>query len=470
MAAAAAGVLALLAGLGVSLRQTAVAREERTLAERRLRDVQGLTNTLMFDVYDGIENMPGASAVRRNVIEKTSHYLDALAGQAGRDSSVRFSLADAYERLGTTQRNSPVEEGGGGDAALRSYARSRALREGLLRDYPDNEHALIGLVQVYTRIGSHLETVNRFPEALDMMQRAERMQQRLVALHPNDPSYSAGVPRRENNLGLALFLNHRVPEATVKMRGAAQGFALLAARDSSDWQSRRLLAMSLTVYDDCLLEQPGLSDSAAAVEHRALDIYRGLWLKRPQDLDLETRVADGYERLAQFEAIYGGAPDSAVAHIEIAQRMIEATAASDTADRELAVDALDGRVTRALVLVLAGHTASAEQAVTDVRPTYERWAARDTTDVHFREGLPTLSLASAFIDLAHARSAPPADRESAWRTAKVSLDGAARLYGRNQSSEGPSPTSEGIDRWLDRSMAECDSALRATPAGSRASR
>ena len=99
-AVAAAGVLALLVGLGVSLRQTALAREERALAEHRLRDVQALANTLMFDVYDGIENMPGATAVRRSVIEKTSKYLDALAQQAGRDSSMRFSLADAYERLG----------------------------------------------------------------------------------------------------------------------------------------------------------------------------------------------------------------------------------------------------------------------------------------------------------------------------------------------------------------------------------
>jgi non-specific serine/threonine protein kinase/serine/threonine-protein kinase len=462
VAAGAAGVLALLAGLGVSIRQTAVAREERSIAEHRLRDVQALAKTLMFDVYDGIENMPGATAVRRSVIEKTSQYLDALAQQAGRDSSFRFSLADAYERLGITQRNAEMAGEEASQASFRSFKKCRDLREGLLRDYPDNEHALLGLVQVYTRIGANDEMIDNLPEALEMMKRAEQAQQRLIDRHPGNAAYVAGMAKRKNNLGLALYYNNRIPEASAEMRLASEGFAALAARDSADWQSRRLLAMSLTVYGDCLFERASAADSAAMVERRALAIYDSLWKQRPTDLDLERRVADGHERLSQMYALHFGAPDSGIAHVNLAQHMIEAVAASDPSDHSLAIDAIDGRVTRALVLAATGHAAEASQLITATRPTYERWAAADTSDSHFRDGLPELYLAVALVDLERARAASRASGPAAWSTAQVSFARARKAYGFDAARRQPTGLIADLERWLERGSAQCDSALAVT--------
>jgi tetratricopeptide (TPR) repeat protein len=458
-------VLALLVAFGVSLRQTVVAREERVLAERRLRDVQALANTLMFDVYDGIENMPGATAVRRSVIEKTSTYLDALAQSAGRDSSVRFSLADAYLRLGITQRNAEASGESASQTSFKSFAACRAILEGLLREYPDNEHALLGLIQVYTRLGNSDEIVGRLPEALDMMTRAKQAQLRLIAKRPNDAGYAAGLPRRQNNLGLALYYNGRVAEASAELRQAAEGYTELAARDTSDWQSRRLLAMSLTVYSDCLIEQPASADSAMRVEYRALALYDAQWRRRPTDLDLQLRVADGHERLAQMFGLRFGVADSALVHVDLAQRMVEAVATSDPSDHSLSIDAMDGRITRALILATLGRVDEASRVIAATRPTYEKWAAADTSDTHFRSSLPELYLAQAIVDLEHARAAPTASRASAWRTAQASYKRAERAYGFDAARERPSGLMIDIKHALDRGRAECDSAVAAQSTG-----
>ncbi|MGH7740662.1 MAG: protein kinase domain-containing protein [Candidatus Eiseniibacteriota bacterium] len=463
VAAAAAGALALLIGLGVSVRETAFARHEGTLAERRLRDVQALANTLMFDVYDGIENMPGATAVRRSVIEKTSTYLDALAQSAGRDSSVRFSLADAYLRLGITQRNADMPGDVAARSSERSFAACRELLEGLLRDHPDSEHALLSLIQVYSRLGNSDEIVGRLGDALDMMTRAEAAQLKLIARHPGNAGYVAGLPRRQNNLGLALYYNDRIPEAAAKLRQASEGYAALAARDSSDWQSRRLLAMTLTVYGDCLQEQPAWADSALIVERRALALYDSLSKRRPTDLDLRLRVADGHERLAQMYALHLGIPDSGLVHINLAQRMVETVAASDPSDHSLAIDAMDGRVTRALVLAATGHVDEAARVIAVTAPIYEKWAAADTSDSHFKSGLPELYLAMAVVDLDHARSSSAASANAAWQKARGSFGRARRAYGFDLAGTPPSGLTGDLDRWIRRGTAQCDSALAAPP-------
>jgi non-specific serine/threonine protein kinase/serine/threonine-protein kinase len=459
VAAAALAVVALVGGLAVSLRETAVARHERALAERRLRDVQSMANTLMFDVYDGIENMPGATAVRQKVIEKTAGYLDALAVQAGRDSSVSFSLADAYERLGIAQRSSEAAGAGGNLAGMKSFERSLALRQELLREYPDNERALAGLIQSCTRIGAVEEVIDRLPAALEMMRQAARYNERLVTLHPGNAAYAAGLPKRHNNLGLALLYNERPAEAATELRQAAEGFAALAAKDTADWQQRRLLAMSLTVYGQCLSTTHGPADSVEAVERRALALYDALWHRRPEDLDLELRVADAHEQLAQIAAFQTHQNDTALAHVAIAQRMVEAVAARDPANRDRAVDAAGGRATQGLLLAMAGRFDEAGRILRGVAPQLERWAHEDSTDTRLQTTMPQLYMGLATVDLAKARAARGGGSASAWRTARASLQKADGLLARATRDATPGLFTRDEAKWIAAGLAACDSAL-----------
>jgi hypothetical protein len=65
-------VVALSAGLGVSIKQT------RT-ADRRLRQVQTLAGKLVFDVHDAIKDLPGSTPARSLVIRTGTDALELVA-------------------------------------------------------------------------------------------------------------------------------------------------------------------------------------------------------------------------------------------------------------------------------------------------------------------------------------------------------------------------------------------------------
>src|SRR5271165_4410527 len=52
-------VITLLGGIVMTMREARIARAERARAERRFNDVRKLANSLIFDVHDSIQNLPG---------------------------------------------------------------------------------------------------------------------------------------------------------------------------------------------------------------------------------------------------------------------------------------------------------------------------------------------------------------------------------------------------------------------------
>jgi len=129
--AAALSLVALLAALGVSIRQT-------RRAERRFEDVRTLAHALLFDVYDAISGVPGTLGPRRLVAGRAQEYLDRLAREAGNDSVLERELAESYLRLGDV-RGKPYRSNLGDTAgALESYQKGVLLLEDLLRRHPSD--------------------------------------------------------------------------------------------------------------------------------------------------------------------------------------------------------------------------------------------------------------------------------------------------------------------------------------------
>jgi len=103
VAVAALVVVALLSATGVTLRQARIARAERARAERRFNDVRKLANSLIFEVHDSIQELPGATAARRLIIQRAQEYLDGLAQESQSDPALLRELAAAYGRLANVQ-------------------------------------------------------------------------------------------------------------------------------------------------------------------------------------------------------------------------------------------------------------------------------------------------------------------------------------------------------------------------------
>ena len=63
--------LTLLGALGVTIREARV-------AQRHFSDVRSLANSLIFDIHDSIQDLPGATPARKLIVEKALQYLDSL--------------------------------------------------------------------------------------------------------------------------------------------------------------------------------------------------------------------------------------------------------------------------------------------------------------------------------------------------------------------------------------------------------
>jgi non-specific serine/threonine protein kinase/serine/threonine-protein kinase len=253
-AATAAAIVAILGASGTALWQARRADAERDRARARLADVRRLASTLIFDVYDRVENSPNATTIRRGLVEKGLAYLDDVAADARSDQALSLELAEAYRRLASVQ--------GGGNAnlgdragALGSLAKARALLEpfragadvaldvelldlrlvrqttSLLAREPDRRRALAA--EAVER-GERL--ADRFParadaiearahayffaaqaaagdEEVELWSRANRGYQALVAQKPNDPEQLRNLALTEKYLGAAYADLHRYEDA-----------------------------------------------------------------------------------------------------------------------------------------------------------------------------------------------------------------------------------------------------------------
>ena len=135
----------VLAGLAITLREAQIARGQQARAEARFNDVRALANSLMFDVHDSIQYLPGSTPARKLLVVRAQRYLNSLAGDAASDASLQRELATAYEKLGTVQGNPFGANLGDTQGALDSYAKALAIRELLWKANPngiDDEVAL----------------------------------------------------------------------------------------------------------------------------------------------------------------------------------------------------------------------------------------------------------------------------------------------------------------------------------------
>jgi predicted Ser/Thr protein kinase len=118
----------LAAGIVATSLQARRADAQAARAERRFNQVRKLANTFVFDVYDGMAEIPGTAALRARVVTTALEYLDSLASEAGDETAFQLELAAAYKRIADVQGN-PSRSGLGHQtaAALASYEKARAI-------------------------------------------------------------------------------------------------------------------------------------------------------------------------------------------------------------------------------------------------------------------------------------------------------------------------------------------------------
>lgn len=122
VAAAALALLALAGGLVATALANAEAQRARQLAEARFEETRGIAKALLFEVYDAVSRVPGATLAREQLARTGLAYLDALAALPEAPADVRLEAGRGLVRLASVT-------GGGQQASLGRHAEANRLLE-----------------------------------------------------------------------------------------------------------------------------------------------------------------------------------------------------------------------------------------------------------------------------------------------------------------------------------------------------
>lgn len=350
VAAAAVVLVCLTAGLLISLREAAIARAQRARAEQRFNDVRALANSLLFDVYDSVEDLPGSTAARRLIVAKALHYLDDLSRESQGDAGLERELAAAYERIGDVQGNSLNANLGDSAGALTSYQKAISIRSALFTDNPSRPDDAINFAKALRITAQAMLLRGKTVEAWKTAHYSAEIAERAEKSHPNDrqllvelsQDYSAeadiaGGNFTISNLGdtsTAIALRQKqasVEETLLKLdpgdAGIQRSFAVSLAKTGDEfvlvgeWHSalaqfiraqaifeklagstpsRKALDALQSIYTRVYFVQRAIGSKQAALEtaHRALNVATKLSLADANDVRSHVSLAIDYANLA----------------------------------------------------------------------------------------------------------------------------------------------------------------------------
>ena len=236
--------LTLLAGVFATVSEARVARAERATAERRFNEVRSLARSMIFEVHDAIEPLPGSTAAREMLLHRALGYFDRLASEAGGDLSLQRELAEAYTRIGEVQGNTSRANLGHTRAALSSYRKALTIRERLAQAAPADPVALDSLARARQSVGQMLGRTGDAKGALEQLRAAVSIHEHLAASRPGDPSRESALATSYQVLGDALVPLEDWSQMLLLRRKALPLFRHAADAAPQDVAAQRALAIA----------------------------------------------------------------------------------------------------------------------------------------------------------------------------------------------------------------------------------
>ena len=337
--AAALVMLAIAAAVFVSVRQGRIADLQRRRAEKRFEDVRKMANSLIFEIHDSIEALPGATPSRKLLLNRAVEYLDNLSQDADGDLNLQRELAWAYQRLSTVQGDTTQSNLGQVSSAEESHRKAMALFEAVAKANPHNVTDQLNLAMAYRMraffdiympsggaeiqralavtdplmrtnsddlaveseraeeyfiLASIQDAVGDRVKAIDTFRELLRLRQAILKVKPDDPQMRRKTARAAVLLG----------EQTERFRSRKEGIAGMndgiavyegLAKTTGEPAIIRELATSLSRRADAEL-RGGDFASAIADFRRAKEL-----IARPARLDPENQMLQSDVWVAEFE-------------------------------------------------------------------------------------------------------------------------------------------------------------------------
>jgi len=410
--AAALVVVSLAGGLAAALWQAREAEQQRQLAQRHFDDVRRLASSLIFEVQESIENVPGGLATRELLVKRALEYFDGLAAEEKNNVGLQQELAQAYDKLGNVLGRAYAANLGNTAAALASYQKALAIREQLATSGAVASGTQLDLWSSYFNVGGILRETADTAGALKLHQNARAVLDDLLRKTPDDPKLIRSAAQTASTLSLSYVQSGRLDEATEAARRALSLDERLLSANPTDLAIQNEVATARGRLGQILLKLGDLAGARAQFEP-AFDAASKLVTAQPDNVAFRRRLSSTHSHFAQLFVRQGDLM-SAWPHQQTALSLRQAIVAGSPTDRQASIDLMVSQLETGEVLARRGdyRTAVAHYRLALARG--EPLVASDPSYVFFRLAVATAStrLAQALLAGGDAAAAEPISRRA----------------------------------------------------------
>jgi eukaryotic-like serine/threonine-protein kinase len=418
----AAGVLvscSLIGAVIVSMREARIAEQERQIAQRHFGSVRKLANTLLFQLHDEIEKVPGSIKTREMLVKTSLEYLDTLYKGAGSDSELRQELATAYIRVANIQGGETSSSTGDYKGAIESHGRAISLLEPMVDAKLGNPKAASLLSNAYVLRARLMLVVSSPKEALVMVRKG-------VALAEGLAQKMAGSTELAQRTANAYSAEADILFALDQPALALAALEKVIVVAEADWRAHpdspsSLLMLSMAynntaIHADLRLPEAAQRERAIQLLRKSLSMDDQLYALDPTEDNQRRRAVANYNLGRHLLSV--GQAAEALKYYRLA-----APAAAQTA-----ADPNDAQAHYMSALVHTGMAQAMFQVgeFDEARAIYRRCAAvlerltreGNTLRIEYAFGQNAVRLAETYAREAALPGASAAKRESAWRQAR----------------------------------------------------
>jgi len=459
VAVAALVTIALLSAMGVTLREARIARAERARAERRFNDVRTLANSLMFEVHDGIRNLPGSTQVRELLVRKALLYLDSLSQEASGDLSLQRELAAAYDRVGDLQWSSDFANQGDSAGALQSYHKALAIRESLAAANPKDSTVQLELADEYFRLADPIEATGDFSGALDDLRNIPPILEK-VAVQTSDPKLLDRQAGSYYYIGRTLDEMGDAADALENYRKAAAIHESIKATDQREATLVRThLAGDYSGVAEAMMGTGQLSD-AIKMQEQAIQILEELSKSNPNSVSFRQFLGNSYGLLG---AIWGKQGDQRKA-LEYRRRDHQVFKEMMTSDPKNALARTNfafSDETLGESLLATGDVSGGLRRIREALVIFEAAAAGGSKDRYVSSGLADsyFALGEAYSDLAVSAKGSVANQTQRWQEARAWYQKSSDIWTEKRTHGSLDSSERETAEKVAQGIARCNSAL-----------
>jgi serine/threonine protein kinase/tetratricopeptide (TPR) repeat protein len=425
------GILGTTSGWRNAEEQRQLVEVQRNRVTDHRRQLVGMSHTLMFDVYDLIDELEGALEARELLVTTAQDHLEQLATWSAEDPTLRHELAMAYDRAGDIDGGIRGPSHGAPMAALEFYEQALALRQALLGDHPDDAVVLAGLAASWENIGDAHWSTRDLEASRDAYVECLSIRRDLARASPRDDQikrllavalrnvgkvytrlggsdeaeryYDESIPLTEElvarypddlklrrDLSVAYLrkggrLRHRgdLPGALVKFQQVLRIRRRLAAANPDSDRARRDVAVAL-LFVGQTLHDLGRPDEAMPYAHENAEICAARVVTNPLSSRAESDLAVAHELLGQVHDARGETED-ALLHFRTSRDVVVRLSARHPGRTDYASRAAIGYEWVARALDAAGDRSAAVDAGLEALERIERLARANPGDALLAE-------------------------------------------------------------------------------------